>query len=865
MTSESWLSIPKGSHFSLANIPFGIITTPASPNPHAGIAIGDYVLDLYLFATHGGFSYLESFSSEQVGLFSQSTLNQFAAAGQEFHKQVRRYLQDVFSSVTTVPQALRDNQAARDGALFPKEHVKTHLPMKVTGYTDFFAGKNHAYNCGCIFRDPQKALQPNYLHLPVGYSSRASSVVVSGTPVRRPLGQYLANPGDDKSVFGPCRKLDIELELGAFLCKGNAMGEPIPIDKAEGYIFGFVLLNDWSARDIQAWEAVPLGPFNAKNFASTISPWVVLKDALEPFHVPGLLNDTELHPYLRQERQDNVYDINLQAEIKTADGKSEIFTRTNGKNLVFSFAQMLAHHTIGGCPMEVGDLIGSGTISGTEPGSLGSLLEASLGGKQTYAISTDIHRKFLEDGDTISIRGWCGKDDSNLRFVVANSFESIKQLWINNQSSLISRPTLHTFHNVLSSSQGFTIGTSPWDESCKRRRKAAATALNRPAVASYMPFVDLESYVSIKDLVDQIRSGEQQNHTEKDSKKTANFQVDIDPYPLFQRLALNLSLTLGYGFRIDGGADDHLLREIINVERGISTLRSTSNNWQDFVPLLRIFPRRNDQASNLRRRRDKYLEFLLQRLKDRISAGTDKPCITGNIMKDPDYALNHAGGLDTTPACILLGVAILSGPQGQYLQQKLLEEINKVYPDGSAWKKCLDEEKVEYLTAFCKEVLRFWTVIPMSLPRVNVKEVVYKGARIPAGTTFLMNAWAADFDYEHFESPLEFRPERFLNIPEGSGTQHFAFGAGSRMCTGSHLANREMYITFMRIIIALEVLPAQDPAQRPILTGPLECNANPSGLSIEPKKFLVGFRIRDDNKLRHWFEDTEMATRHMLD
>ncbi|KUL82501.1 hypothetical protein ZTR_10215 [Talaromyces verruculosus] len=223
-----------------------------------------------------------------------------------------------------------------------------------------------------------------------------------------------------------------------------------------------------------------------------------------------------------------------------------------------------------------------------------------------------------------------------------------------------------------------------------------------------MPFVDLESYVSIKDLVDQIRSGEQQNHTEKDSKKAANFQVDIDPYPLFQRPALNLSLTLGYGFRIDGGVDDHLLREIINVERGI------------------------------------------------------------------------IGGLDTTPACILLGVAILSGPQGQYLQQKLLEEINKVYPDGSAWKKCLDEEKVEYLTAFCKEVLRFWTVIPMSLPRVNVKEVVYKGACIPAGTTFLMNAWAADFDYKHFESPLEFRPERFLNIPEGSGTQHFAFGAGSQ-------------------------------------------------------------------------------------
>lgn len=326
MASESWLSIPKGSHFSLANIPFGIITAPASPSPHAAIAIGDYVLDLYLFATHGGFSHLESFSPEHVGFFCQSTLNEFAAAGQAFHQQIRRYLQDVFSSVTTVPRALRDNQAARNNALFPKENVKVHLPMKVTSYTDFFAGKNHAYNCGCIFRDPQKALQPNYLHLPVGYSSRASSVVTSGTPIRRPLGQYLANPGDEKSVFGPCRRLDIELELGAFLCKGNPIGEPIPVDKAEEYIFGFVLLNDWSARDIQAWEAVPLGPFNAKNFASTISPWVVLKDALEPFHVPGLSNDTELHSYLRQEREDNVYDINLQAEIKSKCATNSAFT-----------------------------------------------------------------------------------------------------------------------------------------------------------------------------------------------------------------------------------------------------------------------------------------------------------------------------------------------------------------------------------------------------------------------------------------------------------------------------------------------------------------------------------------------------------
>ncbi|KAK5258399.1 hypothetical protein LTR20_005074 [Exophiala xenobiotica] len=449
----------------------------------------------------------------------------------------------------------------------------------------------------------------------------------------------------------------------------------------------------------------------------------------------------------------------------------------------------------------------------------------------------------------------------NKRFVVANSFQSIKQLWINNQSSLISRPTLHTFHNVLSSSQGFTIGTSPWDESCKRRRKAAAAALNRPAVVSYMPFVDLESYVSIQELVQQLGDN-------------SDTQVDLDPYPLFQRLALNLSLTLGYGFRIDGSVDNDLLREIITVERGISTLRSTSNNWQDFVPLLRIFSRRTNQASDLRNRRDVYLEHLLQKLKDKIAMGTHIPCITGNILQDPDCKLTHAeiksicvtmiaGGLDTTPACILLGVAILSGPQGASLQVKLLDDIQRMYPGGDAWRKCLEEEKCEYVKAFCKEVLRFWTVIPMSLPRVSIKDVVWQGATIPSGTTFLMNAWAADYDPEHFKCPNDFNPERFLNVPEGSGTQHFAFGAGSRMCTGSHLADREMYITFVRMIIALEVLPAKQPNERPILTGPLECNANPSGLSIEPKPFKIGFRVRDRGHLEKWFEQTANATKHI--
>ncbi|EXJ63180.1 phenylacetate 2-hydroxylase [Cladophialophora yegresii CBS 114405] len=479
---------------------------------------------------------------------------------------------------------------------------------------------------------------------------------------------------------------------------------------------------------------------------------------------------------------------------------------------------------------------------------LGSL--AQLGSEQPRRLA-ELSKKY---GPVFQIRL------GNKRFVVANSFDSVRQLWVGNQSSLISRPTLHTFHNVLSSSQGFTIGTSPWDESCKRRRKAAATALNRPSVASYMPFVDLESYASIKELVDHIGGGEG--------------QVDLDPYPLFQRLALNLSLTLGYGFRIGGSVDNNLLREIITVERSISTLRSTSNNWQDFVPLLRIFSTRSNHASELRHRRDVYLEYLLQRLKEKIANGSDVSCITGNILQDPECKLNHAeiksicvtmiaGGLDTTPACMLLGTAILSGPQGASLQKKLLDEIDRIYPDGDAWGKCLVEEKCAYMMAFCKEVLRFWTVIPMSLPRVSIKDVVYQGATIPAGTTFLMNAWAADHDADHFQAPEEFRPERFLDLAEGSGTQHFAFGAGSRMCTGSHLAYREMYVTFIRMLVALEVLPAEDPAQRPVLTGPLECNANPTGLSIEPKPFKIGFRVRDWGRLREWFAQTVEATSHI--
>jgi fumarylacetoacetase len=267
-----------------------------------------------------------------------------------------------------------------------------------------------------MFRGAANALQPNYTHLPVGYHGRASSVVVSGTPIRRPNGQILADPSAEPKVpvLGPSRRLDIELELGCFLCTGNRMGEPIPIGEAASHIFGFVLMNDWSARDIQTWEYVPLGPFNAKNFGTSISPWIVLADALEPFRAPKLKNETPVLDYLKEEREDTVYDIQLEVDLTTPDGGTTTLSRTSGKYLLWSFAQMIAHHSIGGCPMATGDLLGSGTISGTGKNDLGSLLEMNEGGKKEIMIVGMDVRTFLLDGDTITLRGVCGGEPGAL-------------------------------------------------------------------------------------------------------------------------------------------------------------------------------------------------------------------------------------------------------------------------------------------------------------------------------------------------------------------------------------------------------------------------------------------------------------------
>ncbi|KAI4912648.1 hypothetical protein J4E90_006054 [Alternaria incomplexa] len=446
----------------------------------------------------------------------------------------------------------------------------------------------------------------------------------------------------------------------------------------------------------------------------------------------------------------------------------------------------------------------------------------------------------------------------NRRIVFANSFDSVRHLWITNQSAMISRPMLHTFHKVVSSSQGFTIGTSPWDESCKNRRKAAATALNRPAVQSYMPLIDLESTVSIKELLHDSKGGE----------------IDLDPRAYWQRYALNTSLTLNYGYRIDGNKDAPLLKEIVDVERGVGNFRSTSNNWQDYVPLLRLFPSQSNEAISFRKRRDVYMDRLINTLEERIEKGTDKPCITGNIIKDPEAKLNRAeiksicltmvsAGLDTVPGNLIMGIAYLATPHGQQIQQRAYDEIMKVYPNNDAWERCLHEEKIPYITALYKEILRYWTVIPICLPRVSIKDIEWNGVNIPAGTTFYMNAYAADYDAEHFKNPEKFDPERYLDVPDGAGTPHYGYGAGSRMCVGSHLANRELFTAFVRLISAFKFTPPVDPRDEAVMDC-LDANDIPTSLTLEPKYFKVGFKPRNRQLLDQWIKESEERVKDLM-
>ena len=401
--TQSFIVVAENSDFPLQNLPYGVFQ-PQGEHARVGVAIGTEVLDLAALEAAG----LLPTGAQNV--FGQTSLNAFIALGRPVWQQVRARLQQLLSADCA---ELRDNAALRAKAFYPQASVSMLLPIEVPGYTDFYSSKEHAYNVGCMFRDPKNALMQNWSELPVGYNGRASSVVVSGTDLVRPSGQ-IKLPNEERPVFSACRKLDFELETGFIVGKATALGEPIAIEEAENHIFGMVLLNDWSARDIQQWEYVPLGPFNSKTFGTSISPWVVTLEALEPFRCASPVQEPQPLPYLRENTANN-YDIKLQVAIAAA-GSETVISNTNFKYMYWSMVQQLTHHTIAGCNVRVGDLMGSGTISGPEKDSRGSLLELTWNTTEPLTLANGEQRGFLEDGDTLIMRGHCQKDGLRIGF-----------------------------------------------------------------------------------------------------------------------------------------------------------------------------------------------------------------------------------------------------------------------------------------------------------------------------------------------------------------------------------------------------------------------------------------------------------------
>lgn len=403
----SFLDIAVDSDFSIYNLPYGVFSRSQDGERHVGVAIGDYVLDLAVLEQQG------LLNLDGNHYFDQPTLNDFIASGKDNWTKARQTIQTL---LLTDSAELRDNTALREQALIKQADVVLHMPIEVPGYTDFYSSKEHATNVGCMFRDPKNALLPNWSELPVGYNGRASTVVASGFDVVRPSGQ-IKLPDQERPIFSPCRKLDFELETGFIVGKPNKIGQPIAIEDAWEHIFGMVLFNDWSARDIQQWEYVPLGPFNSKTFASSISPWIVTMDALEPFKTCTPHQEPRPLAYLREENVDNSYDIKLSVELKPEKSdKADVICQTNFKYLYWSMAQQLAHHTIAGCSVRVGDLMGSGTISGPTPDSFGSMLELAWNATKPLTLSNGETRSFIQDGDTVIMKGYCEKDGIRVGF-----------------------------------------------------------------------------------------------------------------------------------------------------------------------------------------------------------------------------------------------------------------------------------------------------------------------------------------------------------------------------------------------------------------------------------------------------------------
>jgi len=402
---RSFIEVDPTSDFPIQNLPYGVFSTANTPTPRVGVAIGDYVLDLAALQA-------SRLIDLPDGVFAQSSINAFMALGPQQWSKTRARISELLRQDNA---ELRDNAALRQQALIPLREAKLHLPLRVEGFTDFYSSKEHATNVGTMFRDKTNPLLPNWLHIPIGYNGRASTVVVSGVGIHRPRGQ-LKPPSAELPSFGPCKRLDFELEIGVVVGQSSAMGAMLTEAQAEQMIFGFTLLNDWSARDIQQWEYVPLGPFQAKAFATSISPWIVTREALEPFRVHGPEQQPTPLDYLRQKGANN-YDMALEVSLRTpAMATPARISATNFKYMYWSSVQQLVHHASSGCAMNIGDLLGSGTVSGPEKDQLGSLLELSWNGAEPVQLPGGEQRGFLEDGDSLLMRGWCQGDGYRIGF-----------------------------------------------------------------------------------------------------------------------------------------------------------------------------------------------------------------------------------------------------------------------------------------------------------------------------------------------------------------------------------------------------------------------------------------------------------------
>lgn len=403
---ETWLDTPENTDFPIQNIPFGVFLT-RDDIITIGTRIGDYAIDLGALHQLGYFEGIPLTDD----IFLQDTLNDFIADGRKTWRSVRNRIAEIFDKNNN---ELKNNEKDRKTILFTLDEIEMQMPVEVGDYTDFYSSKEHATNIGKMFRDPDNALLPNWMHIPVGYHGRSSSIVPSGIPLHRPQGQKLPK-GADTPIFGPSRRLDFELEMAFITTDANHLGEPIKIEEAEEYIFGMVIFNDWSARDIQKWEYVPLGPFLGKSFGSSISPWIVTLDALEPYKTEGPKPEKELLPYLRTTGKKS-YDIDLQIALKPEESEETIISNSNFKYMYWNMCQQLAHHTINGCPVNSGDMMASGTISGPTPDSYGSMLELSWSGEKPLKLKNGEERKFIEDNDTVIMRAHCKNHEVRIGF-----------------------------------------------------------------------------------------------------------------------------------------------------------------------------------------------------------------------------------------------------------------------------------------------------------------------------------------------------------------------------------------------------------------------------------------------------------------